>query len=71
MCKILLNQIKNNPDVSHRTLALCWIFFKAHATLPLGQFIKVANNKYKIALIEKLNMALFVTTKQFHYKILI
>ena len=41
ICETLLNQIKNNPDVSHRTLAMCWIFFQAHTSLPLGQFIKV------------------------------
>ena len=40
MCKAVLDQIKNS-NLSSRTLALCWIFFQAHARLPLGQFIKV------------------------------
>ena len=26
LCKAVTDQIKNNPDISHRTLALCWIY---------------------------------------------
>ena len=40
MCEAVLDQIKNS-NLSNRTLALCWIYFQAHARLPLGQFIKV------------------------------
>ena len=41
MCKTVVDQIKNNLDISRRCLALYWIYFRAHATNPLGQFIKV------------------------------
>ena len=44
MCKGSIDQIKNNPDLSPRTLALCWLYCQAHATDPLGQFIKVLNH---------------------------
>ena len=40
-CKSVIDQIKNDPNISQRTLALCWIYFQAHAKDPLGQFIKV------------------------------
>ena len=43
MCDAVLGQIKNSPDISHRTLALCWIFLLAHAREPLGQSIHVSS----------------------------
>ena len=43
MLKVIVGQFKNNPDMSLRSLALCWLFCKAHAMNPLGQFIKVLN----------------------------
>ena len=42
LCKGVINQIKTDKDISQRTLALCWIYFQAHARDPLGQFIKVS-----------------------------
>ena len=41
MCDTVISQIKTFPDLSHRTLALCWIYFLAHAREPLGQSIMV------------------------------
>ena len=40
-CEAIIDQIKNDPNISQRTLALCWIYLRAHAENPLGQFIKV------------------------------
>ena len=40
-CKAIIDQIKNDQNISQRTLALCWIYLQAHAKDPLGQFIKV------------------------------
>ena len=42
----VIGQIKNFPDMSHRTLALCWIYFLAHAREPLGQSIMVSSFDY-------------------------
>ena len=42
LCKTIISQIKNNPDISYRSLALCWIYFQAHARNPLGHSIKVS-----------------------------
>ena len=41
MHNAVVNQIKTSSEISQRTLALCWIYFQAHAGNPLGQFIKV------------------------------
>ena len=41
MHKAIVDQIKTSPEISQRTLALCWIYLQAHAKNPLGQFIKV------------------------------
>ena len=41
MCEAVIDQIKNKSDISNQNLALCWIYFNAHAREPLGQFIKV------------------------------
>jgi len=41
MHKAIVDQIKTSPEISQRSLALCWIYLKAHARNPLGQFIKV------------------------------
>ena len=41
MCEDAIDQVKNDPNISPRTLALCWLYCQAHATDPLGQFIKV------------------------------
>ena len=41
LCESVIDQIKTG-DISQRTLALCWIYFQAHARDPLGQFIKVS-----------------------------
>ena len=41
LCKNVIGQIKNNSEISHRILALCWIYFQAVATKPFGQSIKV------------------------------
>ena len=41
LCKSVIDQIKADKDISQRTLALCWIYFQAHARDPLGQFITV------------------------------
>lgn len=40
-CEAIIDQIKNDPGISQRTLALCWIYLRAHAKDPLGQFIRV------------------------------
>ena len=45
MYKDLLDQFRNNKDLSRRTLSLIWIYFKAHATGPSGASIEV-NRKY-------------------------
>ena len=41
MYETVMNQIKMHPDMSQRSLALCWVYFKAHSRNPLGLFIKV------------------------------
>ena len=41
MFATVLDQLKH-PEISPRTLALCWLYCHAHATNPLGQFIKVS-----------------------------
>ena len=41
MHKAIVDQIKTSPEISQRTLALCWVYLQAHARNPLGQFIKV------------------------------
>ena len=41
MHKAIVDQIKKSPEISQRTLALCWVYLQAHAQNPLGQFIKV------------------------------
>ena len=41
LCKAVISQIKDNPDISHRSLALSWIYFHAFARNPLGQSIEV------------------------------
>lgn len=41
LCTNLISQIKNNDDITYRTLALCWIYFQAHAKEMLGHSIKV------------------------------
>ena len=41
MCEAVIDQIKNKSDISNKDIALCWIYFNAHAREPLGQFIKV------------------------------
>ena len=41
MCKTVIRQMKNDRDLTTRSLALCWIFLQAHARDPLGQFVKV------------------------------
>ena len=46
LCKTVTSEIKNNPEISHRTLALCWIYFQALTTVPLGQSIKVFNTAF-------------------------
>ena len=40
MSKTVINHFKS-PELSPRTLALCWLYCKVHAMNPLGQFIKV------------------------------
>ena len=42
-CKSVINQLKIDPSISKRTLALCWIYLQAHGRDPLGQFIKVTS----------------------------
>ena len=41
MHKTVVEQMKTHPDMSERTLALCWVYLQAHSRNPLGQFIKV------------------------------
>ena len=41
LCKDIIAQIKNNSEISYRTLALCWIYFQAVATKPFGQSLEV------------------------------
>ena len=41
MCDSVLGQIKKS-DISHKTLALCWIFLLAYAREPLGQSVNVS-----------------------------
>ena len=41
MCEAIIDQIKNKSAISNLSLALCWIYFNAHAREPFGQFIKV------------------------------
>ena len=40
-CEAVINQIKNNPTIPQRSLALCWIYLQAHSEHPLGEFIEV------------------------------
>ena len=44
MSVAILGQIKNSTEISHPTLALCWIFLLAHAREPSGQSIHVSSN---------------------------
>ena len=46
LCEAVIAQIKNNPDISHRSLALTWIYFHAFARNPLGQSIEVYNHYF-------------------------
>jgi len=46
MFQSIINQIINNPEMSARTLALCWLYCQVHATNPLGKFIKVLSSVY-------------------------
>ena len=41
MCDDVIDQLKQDGDVSNQSLALCWIYFNAHAMETLGQFIQV------------------------------
>ena len=41
LCDSVLDQIENNSDMSHRTLALCWIYYEAFERRPYGQFTEV------------------------------
>ena len=41
MYETVVNQIKTHPEMSQRSLALCWIYLQAHSRNSLGQFIKV------------------------------
>ena len=36
LCDAVLDQIENNTDMSHRTLALCWIYYEAFERRPYG-----------------------------------
>ena len=40
-CSAVIDQLKNHPKMTQRSLALCWIYLQGHANDPLGQFIKV------------------------------
>ena len=73
-CKAVIDQIKNDPKISQRTLALCWIYLQAHAKDPLGQFIKVTEFFYAVTLnlrkfqpVTSLDNDLWVFD-QFHFK---
>ena len=48
MYKTVIDQIKNHPEMSQRSLALCWVYLQAHAQNPLGQFVKVNSDSYLI-----------------------
>ena len=41
MSETIIDHFKNNTKISRRTLALCWIFCKAHAREPSGTSIEV------------------------------
>ena len=41
MSETIIDQFKNDTKISRRTLALCWIFCKAHAREPSGVSIEV------------------------------
>ena len=41
MSETIIDQFKNDAKISRRTLALCWIFCKAHAREPSGISIEV------------------------------
>ena len=41
MYETVVNQIKTHPEMSQRSLALCWVYLQAHSRNGLGQFIKV------------------------------
>ena len=56
-CKTIIDQIKNDQNISQRTLALCWIYLQAHKKDPLGKFIKVLRF-FLIKIISRLDFSL-------------
>jgi len=45
MQEVVIDHLKN-PEMSPRTLALCWLYCQVHSLNPLGQFIKVLTSVY-------------------------
>ena len=43
MSETIIDHFKNNTKISRRSLALCWIFCKAHAREPSGTSLEVKN----------------------------
>ena len=41
MFETVLEQLKDNNEISRRTMSLIWIYFKAHAREPSGASIEV------------------------------
>ena len=66
LCKDVIAQIKNNSDISHRTLALCWIYFQAVATKPFGQSFEV-NLQIRMFLILSRNFSHFLLTRVYGF----